>query len=483
MTDDLAFAPATELAARIRSGQLSPVEAVDACLDRIDDRDDAVNAYVTVLRERAREAAREAERAVERGDDLGPLHGVPVAVKDLTPLSGVRLTFGCEPLADNVADRTAFAVERLLDAGAIVLGKTNTPEFGLKVKTDNLLVGPTSTPFALDRNAGGSSGGSAAAVADGQAALAEGSDAGGSVRIPSALCGVVGFKPSFGRIPLTDRPDAFAGHTPFVHHGSHGRTVADAALLADVMAGPHPRDPFSLPDDGVDFRGAVDRPVEDLSVAYSPDLGTWPLDPRVRSTVDDAVEALADAGAEVTAVDVDLGHSLDDLIETSMVQWESKVAVLAERLAGAFDVDVTGEDRDRLPDAMVEMAEAGGEHSAVAFKRADVGRTEVYDGIQDVFDDHDLLVSATTAVPPFSNDVLGPEVVDGTEVDPLSGWFLTMPFNMTGHPAVSVPAGFPEGLPVGMQLVGRRFADEDALAAAGAVERERPWDAAYPPGS
>jgi len=476
------FKSARDLAQEIREGSLSPVDLVDAYLDRIDDHDGEVNAYITVLGDRAREQARAAERAIERGDDLGPLHGVPVAIKDLTEVEGERLTFGVEPLADNVAERDAVVVRRLREAGAIVLGKTNTPEFGLKVKTDNLLVGPTSTPFEIGKNAGGSSGGSAAAVAAGMAPFAEGSDAGGSVRIPSAFCGVFGMKPSYGRIPMDSRPDAFGSHTPFSNEGFHTRTVADGALLLDVLSGPHPRDPFSLPDEGTDYTAALDRDATDLTIGYTRDFGVWPIDPAVDAVLEGALDDLREAGVTVDPVEIDIGHTLEELIQdTSMTQWEASVAVLAERLAEGFGLDVTGEDSDRFPDKMVEMAENGRDHGSVEYLGSNRGRTAVYDGVQDAFERYDLLASPVTTVPPFDNDVLGPTTVDGTEVDPLSGWFLTMVYNLTGHPAASVPAGLTDdGLPVGLQLAGRRFADADVLAASAALERVRPWHDHYP---
>ncbi|MFB6103747.1 MAG: amidase [Halobacteriaceae archaeon] len=482
MSTPIPFRSATQLAEDIQSGTITPVEVVDALLDRIDSRDDAVNAFITVTGESARSVAEDRTAALAAGDSLGPLHGVPVAIKDLTAVADVPQTFGAAPLADFVPDESATVVDRLRAAGAIVIGKTNTPEFGLKVKTDNLLVGPTSTPFDLDRNAGGSSGGSAAAVAAGMAPIAEGSDAGGSVRIPSAFCGVVGVKPSFGRIPLSSRPNAFAAHTPFIHEGIHARTVADAALALDVLAGPDDRDPFSIPGPQVSYREALDRSVADLRVAFSPDLGIFPIDDRVADVVAAAVDDLGTVVETVDSVSVEFGHELDELVQdTSMVQWEVETAAMAATLEETMGLDVTGADRDDLPSEMVEMVEAGRTADPVAYRQADLARTDVYDGIQDILDDYDLLASPVTTVPPFSNDVLGPTEVDGVEVDPLSGWFLTFPYNMSGHPAVSVPAGLTdEGLPVGIQLAGRRFQDETLLAAAAALEDVRPWQDDYP---
>jgi Asp-tRNA(Asn)/Glu-tRNA(Gln) amidotransferase A subunit family amidase len=482
MSDDIVFESATTLAADIRSGELSPVTVVDAFLDRIDDADDDVNAWVTVCREQAREQAREAERAVERGDDLGPLHGVPVAIKDLTELEGVGLTYGAPPFADYVAERDAVVVKRLKAAGAIPLGKTNTPEFGLRTITDNQLVGPTGTPFDTDRTAGGSSGGSAAAVASGMAPIAEGSDAGGSIRIPAAFCHAVGLKPSYGRVPVDSRPNAFGSHTPMTHEGPIARTVEDAATMLDVLAGADGRDPFSIPTDAESFAAAVDRDVSDFSAGYSPDLGIFPIDPRVEEGVERAVEGLEAAGVSVETADVDLGTDLDTLLEdTSAPQWEAGIAALADRLEETAGVDITGEHRDQFPPHVAEMAENGADRSAVEYLRADEARTEVYDGVEAALAGRDLLVCPVTTVPPFEHGIEGPSEVDGTPVNPTSGWFLTFIFNLTGHPVASVPAGLTdEGLPVGVQIVGHRHAEKDVIAAAAALEREHPWHDDYP---
>jgi Asp-tRNA(Asn)/Glu-tRNA(Gln) amidotransferase A subunit family amidase len=476
------FDSAVALAERIHEGAVSPADLVDAYLERIEARSSEVNAYITVLAEEAREAAKEAERAVERGDDLGPLHGLPVAFKDLSASkAGVRHTFGSSVFADNIATKTSPFVARLEEAGAITLGKTNLPPFGYKPKTENDLVGATSTPYDPSRNAGGSSGGSAAAVGDGQVAFAQGGDAGGSVRIPSAFCGVFGLKPSFGRIPSPSRPDAFGAHTPFTDRGLHTRYVADAALALEVMAGPHFRDPFSLPNDGTEYLASVERDVSDLTVGYSPDLDVFPVDEAVGQTVADAVEGLREAGMSVDEVDLDFGRSLEDLVENvRQPVMQVKTAALAENIESGHSVEITGGDRDRFPEDFVARAEAGYEYSAVEFKQSDVVRTEVYDTIGRVLNEYDLLVSPTTGVVPFRNDEPGPTEVDGRETDPLADWFLTWPFNLTGHPVASVPAGLVDGLPVGMQVAGRRFADDDVLAASAAFEGIRPWHSNFP---
>ncbi|QLG61767.1 amidase [Halorarum salinum] len=482
---DPCLSSAESLARRIRDGSLSPVEVVEAHLDRIDDRDGELNAYVEVLDDQARRAAADAERAVESGADLGPLHGVPVAVKDLQNVAGVPTTFGSKPMTDFVAEENDLFVDRLLDAGAIVLGKTNTPEYGHKGTTDNLVVGPTGTPFDASKNAGGSSGGSAAAVAAGLAPLAQGSDGGGSIRIPSAFCGVFGVKPTYRRIARPARPNAFT-HTPFSQLGPHARTVRDAALLLDVMAGPHPEDPMVLPESDDDYLAATTRGIEGLSVAYSPNLGVFPVEETVTDIVDDALSAFERAGADVVDVELDYdGRTREEMEDAWLAGFRTNFGALAEDRK-ALGVDYRGEDRADATRTFVEAADAGAAMSAVDYQRADNVRTDVFLGVQDVFEEHDLLVAPTLAVESIDNagddegNTVGPSELNGEPVDPLIGWCLTYPFNMTGHPVANVPAGLTAaGMPVGMQVAGPRFADERVLAATAAVERTRPWNDAY----
>ncbi|GAA0672012.1 amidase [Natronoarchaeum mannanilyticum] len=485
--DNLAYTSATEMAARIRSGDLTAQEAVEASFERIRERNDDINAFVTLLEEAAMERAREADEAVAAGEPLGPLHGVPIAIKDLFDFkAGVRNTMGSAPFEEFVPEETATYVRRLEEAGAIVVGKTNTPSFGHKGTTDNLLFGPTSTPFDLERNAGGSSGGSAAAVADGLVPIAQGSDGGGSVRIPASFSGVYGLKASYGRVAQAIRPDAFLSHTPMIHAGPIARTVEDAALMLDVMAGPDPRDPLSVPDEDPDYRGAVHRGVEGLSIAYSPDFDVFPVDERVRDVVDDAVDAFEDAGATVERVDLGIDVDQQELADI----WLRQIAGLYHSAIEGFKdegMDLLGDHRDEMVPELVDLLEDTRDMSLLEYKRDDHVRTRVYDAVQDVFEQYDLLVTPTLAVPPVENTegkggTVGPTEIDGEDVDPLIGWCLTYPINFTGHPAASAPAGLTDdGLPVGMQLIGDRFDDETVLAASGALERANPWHDHYPP--
>jgi len=497
MANNYCFVSAASLARRVRRGDVSPTEVVEAHLDRIDRHNSKTNAYITVLRDRARERAHEAERAVRREDELGALHGVPVAIKDMCPVADVGLTFGSRPFANNVAEEDAVIVERLRDAGAIVLGKTNTPEFGHKGTTDNKLHGPTATPFDTTRNAGGSSGGSAAAVADGLAAIGQGSDGGGSIRIPAACCGVYGFKPSFGRVPLESRPDRFLMHTPFVHRGPLTRTVEDAALVLDVVVGPHSDDPFSLPDtENVrsatgeqeadrGYRSAVGEPIDDLEIAYSPDLGLFPVEEIVRSVVEEAVDAFQSAGATIERATPDISPDGEAVEQAWLLGAEVHNAALADGLAAETAVDFLGADREAASDAFIDLVDRGMDHAAIEYKRVQRIRTAVYNAINDLFEEYDLLVTPTLAVDalrPEGSDTLGPDAVAGEPVNPLIGWALAYPFNQTGHPAASIPAGFYDGAtPIGLQVVGPRHADRRVLAASAAFEEERQWQTAYPP--
>ena len=482
-SDELAYSSASELADRIRRREISPVEVVDAAIARIEARNPSLNAFIYQGFDEARDRARSAEAAVVEGGELGPLHGVPTAIKDLFDYKpGWPATFGgIRALRDFRPDWTCAFAERIEAAGAIVLGKTNSPVMGFRGTCDNYLFGPTHNPFAMDKNTGGSSGGSAAAVADGLVPLAEGTDGGGSIRIPASWCGVYGYKQSFGRVPFITRPDAFMSLNPFLFEGPITRTVADAALALTALAGYDSRDPFSI-DDDVDFRPAVDQSVTGWRIAYSPDFGGFPVDVRVAEVVAGAVREFEEAGAHVEEVKVDLGF---DQRELSDLWCRLIMPINVEGLEGlkAAGVDLLGEHRDDFPPQYVRWVEEGYRLSALDVQRDQQMRSQVYDALREVLDDFRLLVTPTLACLPVDNaddgNTVGPSEINGTAVDPLIGWCLTYPINFTGHPAASVPAGFADGLPVGMQVIGRRYADADVLAASAAFERIRPWQDSY----
>ncbi|MFC9996964.1 amidase [Nocardia sp. NPDC127526] len=482
---DLVLVPAVELAQRIRSRRLSPVEVVDAYLDRIEAVNPQLNAYVTVLGEQARAAAKTAERQLCEGRLRGPLHGVPIAVKDLFDLlAGVPNTFGVKEFAGYVPEETAPHVTRLERLGAIILGKTNTPEFGHKAVTDNRLFGPTSTPFAPGHNAGGSSGGSAAAVAAGMCALAQGSDGGGSVRIPAALCGVVGLKPSYGLLAGVVRPDAFFTVNPFMGNGPLARSVEDCALMLEAMAGFDGRDPGSVPLPAQSYRDAVLRPAEGLRVAYLPTLGGFPVAADVRAVIDAAASTLESAGVIVEQPDFTLPAPHGEVTDLWLRYTGSAMIGLIETFGDA-GLDLRAVSWEHLPPQLREMADRATGFDTAATRRDQFLRTAVFDSLATVFDRYDAIVCPTTAVAGVPNAAdgwtVGPAAVDGEPVDPVLGWCLTHPFNYSGNPAISIPAGTtPQGFPVGLQIAGRRYRDDTVLTLAAAFERISPWHDSFP---
>jgi Asp-tRNA(Asn)/Glu-tRNA(Gln) amidotransferase A subunit family amidase len=465
---DLCFTPATELARRIRAGQLSPVAVVENSLARIEEVNLKLNCFCFVFPDEALEQARAAEQAVSAGRALGPLHGVPIAIKDLTPTKGKRTTMGSYAFERWVPEESALVVDRLLGAGAIMVGKTTTPEFAYSSFTESPLWGITRNPWSLERTPGGSSGGSGAAVASGCVPLAEGSDMGGSVRIPAAWCGLAGLKPSFGRIPLDFLPTQF---DTIQHFGPLARTIADLRLFLAAAQGPDDRDIMSL-SPPLDLSGPPDSSAEGLRLALDVDLGCYAVDPEVEAATRAAAMALADAGAAVEEVDVGWGREVADA-------W---VAHWGVYLAAIFG-DKLEEFRDRMDPGVVALMEAGIAMSAVEFKRLEFVRTEQWKRLRPILDRFDALLCPTmsqTARPVDEDDFVWYEDRgDGL----YHGLDLTAQFNFVSQcPALSVPSGWnEEGLPIGLQIVARRYRDDVTLRLGAALERVRPWAERRPP--
>ena len=465
-TDDLCFTPAAELAASIRAKTLSPVEVVDAVLARIDRLNPTLNAFCTVTPEGARAAATQAEAAVMRGDALGHLHGVPVSVKDLVMTKGIRTTWGSKMFEQFVPDEDAPVVARLKQAGAIILGKTNTPEFGWKGVTDNPVFGPTRNPWSLAHTPGGSSGGGTAAVAAGLGPLAVGTDGGGSIRIPCSCCGLVGLKPTLGRVAAAP---TYGGLETLSHTGPMARTVRDAALMMNAIAGPDARDLSSLPADGTDYVAELGRAVRGLRLAWTPDWGYAPVDPEVRRIAEAAALRFGEAGCRVEEA------------RPGFASPETPFHVLFTGSMAARLGEKVAEWRDRMDPGLVGMIEQGTRWSAVDYVQAANWRRTLSDAFVKFFAQHDLLLTPTLAAPPLPIGVNYYEEIGGRKVSP-SGWFaFTYPINMTGFPAASVPCGWTaDGLPVGLQIIGPRFADALVLRAAAAFETIVPWAAKRP---
>ncbi|MFZ0014553.1 MAG: amidase [Acidimicrobiia bacterium] len=421
--NDLAYRSAVDLVADLEQRTVSPVEVMEDTLRRIDEREPSLNAIVYRGFEEALDGARTVEAAIARGESGGPLRGVPVVMKDLFDFKpGWPATFGGIPaMADFSIDGHCVWAQRMEHAGAIIVGKGNSPAMGFRGACDNYLFGPTRNPFDTTRNTGGSSGGSAAVVADGLVPLAEGTDGGGSIRIPAAWCGVVGYQPSAGRVPSILRPNAFSGVSPFIYEGPITRTVADAALAMTALAGPHPDDPHAAADT-VDFTRSLDEGITGWSVAYSPDLGVYPVDPAVAAVVDDAVRAFEDAGARVVEVDIDIDIDQRDLADLwCRLIMPLSLDAFANLEAGGLDIP--GEHRDDLPPEFWRWYDHVAGMSAMDYFDDNSKRTVVYDAMQSVLAEHRLLVSPTLACMPPENlgngETRGPTEIEGVEVDPL----------------------------------------------------------------
>jgi len=462
---DLAYTPATDLIARIRSKALSPVEVTRAVLERIEQANPKINAFVTVTADAALASARAAEAAVMKGERLGPLHGVPVSIKDLALVKGVPAKFGSYIFEHRVGEVDAPYVRRLREAGAILTGKTSTPEFGWKALGDSPLTGITRNPWNTAMTSGGSSAGAGAAAAAGLGPLHQGSDGAGSVRVPSAFCGIYGLKPTFGRVPMWP-----ISNTDSVSHtGPMTRTVADAALMLAVMAGPDDWDRQSLDAPPADYVGRLRDGIKGLRVGYSPDLGCCRVDPEVAQVVRRAAEAFQELGCAVEDATV----SLPDTREMIHLMWNA-------HYAGNF-APFLDKFRTRMDPGLVAAVEDGRRYTAEAYVEMR-GRKHAYcDAVRALFDTYDLLLTPTVSVAAFEVGRLNPAHFPQHEWD----WFpwagFSYPFNFTGQPAATVPAGFTaSGMPVGLQIVGRRLADLQVLQASAAFEEARPWAAKRP---
>ena len=452
---------ALTLARRIRTKEISPVSVVEAVLQRIEALQPTVNAFVTVTADEAREAARRAEAAVMAGERLGPLHGVPFSVKDLLFTRGTRTTMGSLIFADQVPTEDAVPVRRLREAGAILIGKTTTPEFGHKPFTDSPLFGATRNPWDLSRTAGGSSGGAAAAVATGQGPLALGTDGGGSVRLPASCCGIVGLKPTLGRVPHVHQADLFSS-TSYI--GPMARTVAEATACFDVIVGFDPRDPYSRPEPSDDPREVT---VRGLRIGWLPRVGNHLVDPEVLGECEGVVGYLEDQGAHVETIEEDLSA----FERTFLIGLQAGLAARVGPHMATFG--------DKVAPSLRESIERGAQWTAVDWVNALGQRTAMYRRAHGWLQRFDFLVSPTLSRPalPVDHDAFRPITIAGQVAGSIRGaWYPYLwPFNLSGHPAVSLPCGWSsDGLPIGLQIVGPWYGDRRVLALAGHLERERP---------
>lgn len=456
---DICFMTATEMARRIRAGELSCREVMQAHLARIERVNPKVNAIVTqISSEQVLAAADAADNALARGENTGPLHGLPIAHKDLVPTRNLRTTWGSPIFKDFVPDHDGLIVQRLKNAGAITIGKTNTPEFGAGSQTFNQVFGETLNPYDITKTCGGSSGGAAVALACGMLPLADGSDMGGSLRNPGNFCNITGFRTSPGRVPVWPNLVAWS---PLAVQGPMARTVQDLALMLSVIAGPHPLSPISIAEPGNLFARPLDREFKGVQIAWSKDLGELPVDPRV---------------TRVLEAQRHVFESLGCVVEEDQPDFADADEVFKVWRAWNFELelnDLLKSKRELLKDSVVWNIEEGQKLTGPQIGKAEVKRTELYHRVREFMDTHEFLICPVNQVPPFDINQPWVQEINGVKMNTYIDWMKSCYYiTVTGLPAISVPCGFtPEGLPVGMQIVGRHNDDFGVLQIAHAFEQ------------
>jgi aspartyl-tRNA(Asn)/glutamyl-tRNA(Gln) amidotransferase subunit A len=464
---DLAFMSAAELARRIRAKEISATEVVRATLARAEKVQAACNCFITLCGERALADAAAADQALAKGGETGPLHGVPFHVKDMINTAGVRTTFGSYMHEHNVPAVDSVSVARLQGAGAILIGKTTTPEYGHMPFTEAPLFGRTRNAWATDRTSGGSSGGAAVALAAGVCPIGIGTDAGGSTRIPAACNGIVGLKQSAGVVPHDMSPEVFANVSSI---NPMARTVMDTALMLETMAGEHPSDPYSY---GATAHGFVvaakpEGSLEGMPIAWRPLLGNTVIDSEVLDACERAAMVLGELGATVEPMDDDLEPVEPIWFAYSSAMWNARFR------------DALPKWREKMSRTLLRQMELGKDTTGEAVGRALAARTQLWRKVQGWFERFDVILTPTlsrTAIP-IEERLFEPIEIEGQKTDTVrKAWYpYTHPFNLTGHPALSLPCGFhSDGLPMAIQLVGRRNEDARLLRVAALYEQARPW--------
>ena len=469
MDNELAFGSATNLRQLIDAKEVSIVELTELFYQRIQDLDPQLNAYLTLCQDDALQQARLAQDAVNQGQPVGPLHGIPISIKDLELTRGLRSTMGSAVFKDRVPDIDSAVVERVRRAGAIILGKTNTPEFGQSGTTENELGEPCRNPWNTERTPGGSSGGAGAALAAGLCTLATGSDGGGSIRIPASFSGVFGIKPSQGRVPRYGGYGQPASNQ-FSQSGPMSRTVADTALLLQVLAGHDPRDVTSLRETPNDYSANLNSGVQGWRIAWSSDLGYAGVDPEVVQVTSQAAQVFTELGASVEETNL----ALEDPFPAFFDLFATGTYTSYSQLLDQNSSELTHYVRSTL--------EYAATLTAADFSRALLRVDQLRRQMELFFDNYDLLLTPTMAVPAFP---IGqrPSVIGGKEVNPFWGYLpFTFPINMTGQTASSVPCGFSsDGMPIGLHIVGPKGSEAQVLQASAAFEQAHPWIQHRPP--
>lgn len=464
---EICFLTAIELARRIRAKDLSSREVMETHLTQIERVNPKVNAIVTLLPEQAMDQAGFADEMLVRGEEVGVLHGLPVAHKDLVPTRGIRTTYGSPIFKGFVPDHDGLIVERLKKAGAITIGKTNTPEFGAGSQTYNEVFGETLNPYDITKTCGGSSGGAAVALACGMVPIADGSDLGGSLRNPANFCNVVGFRTSPGRVPQWP---SLVSWSPMFVQGPMARTVQDTALMLSAIAGPDPRSPISITEPGSIFSRTLKRDFKGVRVACSPDLGGLPVDSRVTTVIENKRHIFESLGCAVEGDEPDFKDA-DEVFKI----WR----------AWQFELTYSGllkSHRDQIKETVIWNTEEGMKLTGPQIGRAEIKRTELYHRVREFMETYEFLILPVSQVPPFDLKQRYITEINGVKMETYIDWMKSCYYiTLTGLPAISVPGGFtPEGLPVGIQIVGRHQDDLGVLQLAYAFEQANEEVAAFP---
>ncbi len=465
---EICFMTAGELVQRILSYRLSAVEVMKAHLAQIERVNPIVNAIVTLLPEQALAQAKAADEALARGQSVGPLHGLPIAHKDLVFTKGIRTTKGSPIFKDFIPDTDDLIVERLKQAGAITIGKTNTPEFGAGSQTFNAVFGKTLNPYDTSKTCGGSSGGAAVALACGMLPIADGSDMGGSLRNPASFCNVVGMRPSPGRVPGWPK---FAAWATLGVEGPMARTVKDTALMLSAIAGWDSRSPIAIAEPGNVLRRSLERDFKNVRIAWSPDLGTLPVDPRVTAAIEKQRHVFEDLGC---------------LVEEAAPDFKDADEIFKVLRAWAFELnfsELLASHPDQLKDSVIWNIREGQKLSGPQIGKIERKRTELYHRLRRFMQKYDFIVLPVSQVPPFDVNQEYITEINDVEMETYIDWMKSCYYiTTTGHPAISVPCGFtPDGLPVGLQIVGRHRDDFGVLQMARAFEKNTEFWKQKPP--
>ncbi len=461
--EEICFLPAYEMREKIKTQELTSQEITEVIIERIEKINPIINAYCTPTFDLAREMAKKADDAVKKDEKLGLLHGIPTSIKDEMPIKGIRTTFGSKLYENNIPDEDDASVERLKDAGIVLLGKTNMSPFGFLHITDNLIFGETRNPWNLERTSGGSSGGAGAAIASGLGYLALGADGGGSIRVPASLCGIYGIKPSFGRVPVY--PTSGMHFESLIHYGPIVRYVKDAALMLDAIKGPHYGDMYSLPEQNINYLEKLDEKPKNLKIGFSLDLGfAKVIDSDVKENFLNSVQKFEEFGWT---------------IEPAKFKIRNPERILLTYHSILFGYDLMAklrDSREKMHPGLVKAVEAGVSATVMDFTRSMARRKIIYDKFYQYFKKYDILLTPTTGLPAFELGILFPTQINGKMVSPTAWAPLVSVFNMTGNPAASIPCGWSsDGLPIGMQIVGSKFDDLAVLQVSKAFEEIAPW--------